>query len=227
MVLFGGPIGDIKVGVGEDGALRTEGLGPHPLSWFQTEPGVFRPADDAETIYGGLVFRPGADGKGWALLVENVPYRAYEQIAWYQNAGFNVTVLAACLAIFLVTLALAALAALLRRGKWPIFHPAGALSRARGLMTLGAALYLLFPVGLLILAADGITYGVSPALIVVFVLPLVATALVTMSLIFAARGWRDQAWGGVIGRIHYGGVVLATVVMAGWLYAWNLLGFRF
>jgi CubicO group peptidase (beta-lactamase class C family) len=227
MVLFEGPLGDITVSVGHDGTLRTEGLGSQSLRWVQTEPGVFRPTDDADTIYGGLVFRPGVDGTKHVLLVENVPYRAYEQVAWYQNASFNVVLVAACLIIFLVTLALAALAALLQRGKWRIFHPARALRQARSLMTLADALYLLFPVGLLVLAADAITYGASPALIVVFLLPLAATALVATSLYFAARGWHDQAWGGVIGRVHYGGAVLAGAAMAVWLYAWNLLGFRF
>jgi hypothetical protein len=227
MVLFNGPLGDIAVGVGQDGTLTTEGLGSQPLRWVQTEPGVFRPTDDADTIYGGLVFRPGVDGTQHVLLVENVPYRAYEQVAWYQNASFNVVLVAVCFLIFLVTLALAALAALLQRGKWRIFHPARALRRARGLMTLADALYLLFAVGLLILAADAITYGVSPALIVVFLLPFAATALAGASLYFAARGWHDQAWGGVIGRAHYGGAVLAAAAMAVWLYAWNLLGFRF
>jgi hypothetical protein len=134
---------------------------------------------------------------------------------------------AACLVIFLMTLGLAPVGALLRRGKWPVFRPARALSWARRLMALADALYLLFLVGLLVLDADAITYGVSPGLLVVFVLPLVATGMVAVSLVFAARGWHDQAWGGVIGRVHYGGAVLAAGVMAGWLYAWNLLGFRF
>jgi CubicO group peptidase (beta-lactamase class C family) len=227
MVLTGGPLGDITVSVEQDGTLRTEGLGPQPLRWVQTEPGMFRPAGDADTIYGGLVFRPSVDGTRRVLLVENVPYRAYEQIAWYQNAGFNVGLVVICLIIFLVTLALAALAVLLRNGKWAVFRPARALRRARGLMALADLLYLLFPIGLLVLAADAITYGVTPVLFVVFVVPLIATALVVASLIFAARGWHDQAWGGVIGRAHYAGAILAAAALVGWLYAWNLLGFRF
>jgi CubicO group peptidase (beta-lactamase class C family) len=226
MVLLDGPLGDITVSVEEDGTLRTEGLGPQPLRWVQTEPGVFRSADDADTIYGGLVFRPSVDGTRHALLVENVPYRAYEQVAWYQQAGFNVGLVVVCLIIFAVTLALAALAALLKRGKWTVFRPARALRRARNLMTLADALYLLFPIGLLVLAADAITYGVSSALLVVFLVPLVATALLAASLYFAARGWHDRAWGGMIGRVHYGGTVLAATTMVAWLYAWNLLGFR-
>jgi hypothetical protein len=202
-------------------------LGLQPLHWIQTEPGVFRPAGDADTIYGALVFRPSVDGTRRVLLVENVPYRAYEQIAWYQNAGFNVGLVVICLIIFLMTLALAALALLLRNGKWAVFRPARALRRARGLMALADLLYLLFPIGLLVLAADAITYGVTPVLFVVFVAPLIATALVVASLIFAARGWHDQAWGGVIGRVHYAGAILAAAALVGWLYAWNLLGFRF
>jgi len=226
-VLFGGGLGDIKVAVEQDGALRTEGLGPQPLRWVQAKAGVFGPADDANTIYGSLVFRPGAGGKGRVLLIENLPYRAYEQVAWYQAAGFNVGVLAACLVVFLSTLVLVPLSALLRRANRPVFRPAAALRWARGLMALASALYFLFAVGLIVQAADAITYGVTPALIVVLALPIAATALVPASLIFAAWGWHDQAWGGVIGRAHYGGVILAAAVMAGWLYEWNLLGFWF
>jgi hypothetical protein len=81
--------------------------------------------------------------------------------------------------------------------------------------------------GLLVLAADAITYGASAALIAVFALPLMATALAAASLTVAVRGWDDQAWCGVIGRVHYGGAALAAIAMAGWLYAWNLFGFRF
>jgi hypothetical protein len=227
MVLLAGPLGDITVSVGEDGTLRTEGLGPQPLHWRETEPGVFRPADAADTIYGGLVFRPSVDGTGHMLLVENVPYRAYEQVAWYQAAGFNLGLVAACTAVFLMTLALAGLAALVRSGRWAVFRPTRVLRRARRLLTLANALYLLFAVGLLVLAADAITYGASPMLIIVLLLPLVATALVVASLIFAARGWHDQAWGGVIGRVHYGSALLAAAILAGWLYIWNLLGFWF
>lgn len=224
MVLIGG---DIKVAVGQDGALRTEGLGPQPLRWVQAKAGVFRPVDDADTIYGSLVFRPGRGGKGRVLLIENLPYRAYEQVAWYQTAGFNFGVLAACLVVFLSTLALVALSALLRRTNRPVFRPAVALRRARGLMALASALYLLFAGGLIVLATDAVTYGVTPIIMVVFALPIAATALVPASLIFAARGWQDRAWGGVIGRVHYGGLILAAAAMAGWLYEWNLLGFRF
>jgi hypothetical protein len=57
-------------------------------------------------------------------------------------------------------------------------------------MALADVLYLLFPIGLLVLAADAITYGVSPTLFVVFVAPLVATALVVASLTRAiVGGW--------------------------------------
>jgi CubicO group peptidase (beta-lactamase class C family) len=226
--LFGGTLGDITVAVEPDGALRTEGLGPHPLRWVRADPGVFRPADDADTIYGNLVFRPGAGGVGRVLLVENTPYRAYERVAWPGAVGFNVGVLATCLVVFLSTLALLPLAALLRRVRdRPVLHPAAALRWARRLLTLAGALYLLFVVGLLVVATDAITYGVTPAVAVVFALPLAATALVPASLLFAAQGWRDRAWGGAIGRVQYGVVILAATAMAGWLHAWNLLGFRF
>jgi CubicO group peptidase (beta-lactamase class C family) len=227
MVLLAGPLGDVTVSVEADGVLRTEGLGPTPLHWRATEPDVYRPVDAADTLYGALVFRPSADGTGRVLLIENVPYRAYEQVSWYQDAGFNLGLVAICLVMFLGTLALAGVAALLRNRKWRVFRPTTALGRARRLLAFAVALYLLFVLGLVVLAADAITYGVTPALLVVLLLPLAATALVAASLFFAARGWQDQAWGGAIGRVHYGSVVLAAAIMAGWLYAWNLLGFRF
>jgi CubicO group peptidase (beta-lactamase class C family) len=227
MVLFGGSYGDITVTVEEDGALRTRGLGPQPLRWVQVEPGTFQPADDNRTTYGRLLFSGGADGQGRVLLIENVPYRAYEQVAWYQSTGFSMALLAVCAAICLSVLALAASGTWLRRRNLPAFRPGTALRRARGLLTLADTLYLLFATGLSVLAIDAITYGVTSAVVGLFALPVVATVLVVASLIFAIRGWHDTAWGGVIGRVHYGGVVLAAVAMASWLYAWNLLGFRF
>jgi hypothetical protein len=227
MVLFGGPLGDIKVSVGEAGALHTEGLGPEPLRWVQTEPGVFLVAGEDQTIYGGLVFPPGVEGQGQVLLIKNVPYRSYEQVPWYESIAFSAVLLAVCLVVLLSTLALAALAIVLRRRNVQVFHPGAALRRARDLVTLADGLYLLFPLALMLLAADAITYGVTPVVIVVLALPLIATALVVASLIFAVRGWHDQAWGGVIGRVHYGSVMLAAAAVAAWLYTWNLLGFRF
>ena len=96
-------------------------------------------------------------------------------------------------------------------------------SRVR-LLAGACVLALTFPVGLLRTFEEALLYGVTPALIAVLSLPLLAIALAGGVFIFALRGWAAL---GAVGRIHYGAVVAAIVGFVGWLSYWNLLGWKF
>ena len=167
------------------------------------------------------------DGAGHVLLIENVPYRAYEQIAWYETGAFSLALVALCASVFASTLVLVPLTALWQRRNRAAIYPAAYLRWARWLAALAAALYVLFVPLLLLVGVDAISYGISPGVVTTFMLPVGATGLVLASLVCAARGWRDRAWAGVLGRGHYAGMMVAAATFTWWLNSWNLLGFRF
>jgi CubicO group peptidase (beta-lactamase class C family) len=227
IVMAGGAYGDIRVTVMGDGSLRTEGLGPAPLAWVEVEPYLFRPAPGNHTIYGGLLFQRGASDRAPRLLVENVPYRAWEQVAWYQSVQFGLLLAGLC-AVVLLSAPLVLGVDRARRWRSPAgVHPAPALRWTRRLAAMGAMLYILFIPLFLLVGFEAMEYGVTTVTVLVLSLPMLASGLMLGSLLLAARGWRDQAWGGIPGQVHYVTVLLAAMAFSLWLNSWNLFGFRF
>ena len=55
LVLFDGTQGEITVGVGEDGTLRTEGLGPQPLHWVHDVLPMSHAVDGLQHIVAALL----------------------------------------------------------------------------------------------------------------------------------------------------------------------------
>jgi hypothetical protein len=69
-------------------------------------------------------------------------------------------------------------------------------------------------------------FGIPPLIRWALWLPLVAIPLLAATAMFSVRAWRRKYWG-LAGRIHYSLVTVAGVVLLGWLYYWNLLGFHY
>lgn len=66
-------------------------------------------------------------------------------------------------------------------------------------------------------------YGVTPALKVALTLPLVAIGFTSGAIFLAVKDWKAMHR---LRHIHYGAVTVAMVAFAGWLFYWNLLGWR-
>ncbi len=221
--LLGGNYADVEVRAGLDGVFTTEGIGSTPLEWVAVEPNVLRLADGALDGQGELVFHADNADQGARLFIGNNPYRAYEKVPWYENADFQIFVLIVCELIFFLALLAFPLRKLLRKGReatssLPV-HPV-----MQWLIALVCFLGLLLPFGLLLTLEESLLYGVNRALIGVLTLPLLAVASTIGAALILLRNWREFTR---VERVHYGTVLVATVVFVGWVNYWNLLGFRF
>ena len=222
LTLLGGLYGDVMVRANADGSFTTEGVGPTPLQWVAVEPGVLRLADGAHDSYGDLVFATDAQGRITRLFVANNPYRAYEKVAWYEAAGFQLGWLGLCALVLLSLLVAVPGGALIGR----IFPASGmaAPTLAQWLLVGACVLALGFLVALALALEESLLYGVTPTLIGVLVVPFVALALAVASLVAAHSGWVAMR---LVARGHYVAGMVALGGYAGWLYAWNLLGLHF
>ena len=96
----------VKVSTGPNGTLSIAQPGQAAKQWIEVEPSVFWPADGIgdKASSERLVF--GKDGQGEInhLFFENNPTTAYERVAWYEEAGFSLGILAVSILLFLSTL---------------------------------------------------------------------------------------------------------------------------
>jgi len=222
--LLGGNYSDVVVSDNGDGTFTTQGIGGTPLLWTAVASDVLQPVDEAVNANGSLVFGADEQGRLTRLFISNNPYRAYEKIAWYEGRAFHLLLLGLCLIVFLSALAAPLLAWGIHR-QWAA--PALAVDRpAAWLLFAACALNLLFLAGLALTFEEALLYGVTPSLVMVLVLSLIALGLTAVSIFLATNGWTGREWG-PIGRLHYGIVVTSLLAFAGWLAYWNLLGFRF
>ncbi len=204
-----------------DGLLVTQGQG-EPTRWRLVEPLVFREVDGPNL----LVFRANNQGEVTHLFPSAFPI-ALERIPAWENSTVQLAVLGACAALFLTALLAWPFGAWSRwrRGKEGSPPPARAAT-IFGWAT--SALFLLFLAGLAysLREPSEIAYAVPRMLEVSLVLPLVAAALLAVSLLWAAVSWKKRYWG-LAKRLHFSVVVLAGVVFLLWLHHWNLLGFYY
>jgi hypothetical protein len=221
--LLGGNYADVMVSANPDGTFTTHGIGSTALQWVAVEPQVLRPADGALNAQGDLVFATDERGRLTRLFVGNNPYRAYEKVAWYETVPFQTILVSLSELVFLLALIALPLGRLLRR-RLPAAHVSAPNRVVRWLLGGACVLALAFPVGLMLTLGEALLYGVTPALIAVLSLPLLAIALAGGAFFLALRGWAAL---GMAGRIHHAAVMAAMVTFIGWLSYWNLLGWRF
>jgi CubicO group peptidase (beta-lactamase class C family)/pimeloyl-ACP methyl ester carboxylesterase len=220
--LLGGGYGDVQVRANADGTFTTQGIGSATLHWVPVAPKMLRLADGAQNGSGDLVFGADEQGQRTRLFVGNNPYRAYEKVAWYEGVDLHLLWLALCELAFLGLLIALPLGWLVRRIRGTQ-RTISANRVAQWLLVSACALAVIFPLGLLLTMEGALLYGVTPALIAVLSLPLIAIAFAAASLCFAWRNWRQIP---VRGRVPYGVLLVTMVAFVSWLHVWNLLGFR-
>jgi hypothetical protein len=193
-----------------------------PSRWVEIAPLLFQREDSEERI----AFRADASGRITHLFARCHTPGAFDRAAWYQQPAFHQLLLGACLLIF-VTVAIGwPLAALVRRlaGRSRFFPPAVRWARRWAFGV--SALNLLFTVMVVTLtSAQPLQFGVPVGVRVLFVLPLLTTAMVLLLPILGVRAW-NATWS-IVARGHYLLVTLASFAFVWFLNFWNLLGFRF
>lgn len=216
---------DIHVSVAPDGALLRRGPDGVPVRWVEVEPLLFQ-REEGEPGANRMAFREDARGRISHLFMETY-MAAHEKRPWYEGSRLTNALLATCMGLFLSTLVLWPLTALLRRYK-PRAPHARPLDRvARRVAVATSALGLLFLPGLtLVVATTPLLTHVPPTVKAALALGLVLAVLAACTGVFAVRSWW-RSEGSVAERVHYSLVALAAVVFVGWMHVWNLLGFRY
>lgn len=116
-----------------------------------------------------------------------------------------------------------------------LLKPSGQTTRvarlARGFAVATATLNLAFLVGLMLIVRDVastsllmMAFGVPARAALLFLVPLLTTALTAGLLIFTVLAWKNGYWSKV-GRVHYSLLTLAALAFIWFLSYWDLLGF--
>ena len=86
--------------------------------------------------------------------------------------------------------------------------------------------FLLASIGTVLFGNPVPFYGVSLFYRVVLLMALLAAVLTIGALVYTVLAWKDKYWG-ILGRVYYTLVTLASVAFLWFLNYWNLLGWRF
>lgn len=218
----------------EDGTLSLAYPGAGQFGCYAPiEPTVFRRVTGGPVSVLGnevdvgdsLIFRQDGEGRITYLFVPFMSF-AFQKLAWYEGSVLQVALWAAMSLLFLSALIAWPLGWLVRRLRHRDTGSQVCASRARWLAGIISALNLLFLVGSLALILSGLlTYGASPLIIALLVVPIVTSLLTHVLLTATAIAWKDHHWT-LAGRIYYTLIALAAVAFVGWANYWNLLGFH-
>jgi hypothetical protein len=186
--------------------------------WVEVEPLLFQRADGQAR----LAFRADAQGRISHLFLGAA---AFEKVAWFDVPAVHLGMLGLAGLLFLSALLTWLIDGLVgrRRGR-----RASGPRLARWLAGGTSALFLTFMVGLAIVLSDALQLasGLPPLLIGVLVIGLLAAAATVGVVACAGLAWMKRWWG-LVGRVQYTLVALATLAVVGELQYWNLLGIRF
>jgi len=218
------PLYQVSVVANPDNTLTVEAFRDSngvPIRWVEVSPLVFQEAGGQSL----LAFNTDAQDKVTAMFYGDQPILLFQKMAWYQDPLNHVVGLGLALLIFLATIVIWGLGALLhlvRRKstsltqleRWGRF-PAG-----------GLILLNLMIVGLLVsvLAGDDslMQLGYPAGFTIAGVLALVSGAGTIALLACALGAWRQWAWG-IAARLHYTLVAVAALYFIWYLNAINVL----
>jgi hypothetical protein len=213
-----GAAGEKAVTVQPDGTLRIAGELYYPV-----EPLLYRQKDSDKRV----AFRVGPSG---GITLYEDPTEELHKLRWWETSAFSIRLLALCVAV-LASAPLFWGGALLWRAIRRIPPPAPPPARRARLWATLIAACLVLPAA--VAAVQGQPENPEDILIriqpvwkaVLLVLPQLAALLGLLSVVAAVRSWRRRWWG-LVARLHYSAVALASVGVVWLLYYWNILGYR-
>jgi CubicO group peptidase (beta-lactamase class C family) len=197
------------------------------LPFVEVEPYLFKQLDGNGT----LIFDTDDHGRVTGLLQDYEPHEAYWRAAWHESPTFHFFVFSGCMAVFLVSLMVWAVAAIRQRRHGVVTLPVTARWARRISVAIGV-LNLLFPVVVVLAVLSTmddlatLIGSFTRVLTLPLLLPTTAAILTLSAVGFTYLAWRERYWS-VLGRLHYTFVTLNALIFLGWLNYWNLLGWRF
>jgi hypothetical protein len=206
---------------GSAGTLLISGLDEEPSRWMEITPLLFQREGSEERI----AFREDGNERVTHLFARGHTPGAFDRAAWYQDPALHQILLGVCPLTFLTVIAGWPLAALIRRLRRPAqFAPA--VRQARWVALGVSALNPLFLVLVVTLTSTlSLEFGVPSSVKLLFVVPLLTSAITILLPILGARAWAASR--SALARGHYALVTLAAFAFVWFLNCWNLLGFRF
>lgn len=185
--------------------------------YVEIEPDLFEQVDGERR----LTFREDDRGRVTHLFWGPV---AFFKAAPYQTLGFQLPIVAVCLAVFVSTLVIFPVAYLGRRRSGAA-APSRAACAARWLAAITSALNLILPIWFLLSLLEYAETYVWPTQTVSTITRLWLLSLpLTLGIVaLAGLAWKDRYWS-VAGRVHYALVAIAAVVFTLFLSNWNLIG---
>jgi CubicO group peptidase (beta-lactamase class C family) len=183
--------------------------------YAEIEPGLLK-EEDGERL---LTFREDDQGQATHLFWGPL---AYSKAAPYQTLGFQLPLLAACIALFVSVLIVFPAASLVRRCRGGGGAPPRA---ARWLATVISALNLVLLTWFLVSLLEFAETYVWPTQTVLTItrLWLLSVPLTLSIVVLAVLAWKDRYWSAA-SRVHYTLVALAAVLFVWFLGNWNLIG---
>lgn len=205
-----------RVSAGDRNMMLQTPLGDQ--RYAETEPGLLE-QEDGERL---LTFQE--DGQGRVTHLFWGPL-AYFKVPSYQTLGFQLPLLAACMALFVSTLFVFPTMSLVRRWRGDGVAPPRAARVARWLAGVISMLNLVLLAWFLLALLEFAETYVWPtdAVSAITRLWLLSMPLALSIVVLAVLAWRGRYWS-VSGRVHYTLVALATVLFVLLLSNWNLIG---
>lgn len=194
------------------------------FSFVETEPLVFQMVDGDIK----LVFREDDEGNIQYAFLGDMPIRAFEKIAWYDDPVFFGTLSRVFLGFFGSYLLTFLASCFIKHRRQDVIRPIPRLAQAARLaMVVIAVLNIVFIVGLgLVFDFGDIAAGLVLPLKALLVIPALTTVLWISVVLFSVLAWKNRYWH-VLERLHYTLVMLAGGALIWSLNCWNLLGWRF
>ena len=218
------PLYQVSVVANPDNTLTVEAFRDSdgvPIRWVEVSPLVFQEVGGQSL----LAFSTDAQDKVTAMFYGDQPILLFQKMAWYQDPLNHVVVLGLALLIFLATIVIWGLGALLhlvRRKSTSL-----TLLEHWGRYLAGGLILLnLMIVGLLVsvLAGDDslMQLGYPAGFTIAGILALVSGAGTIALLACALGAWRQRAWG-IAARLHYTLVAVAALYFIWYLNVINVL----
>lgn len=189
--------------------------------FVEVEPLVFRQVNDDAL----LVFRENGSGNVTQAFYSPAPLTALEKNRWFEAPAFNLSLLAACIILFLSYLIAALIASFIRRkgGEHALASSLERVVQTVASLTSFLCLALLFSAFASLFNTLGLYTGTLPLWTFIPLLSIIIV-LLTLSMIgFTLLSWKQGFWS-LTGRIHYTLVTLGAVGFVWFMYFWNLLG---
>jgi hypothetical protein len=221
-------LAQVSVTANPDGTLTVDAFRDSdglPKRWVEVAPLLFQEVGGQSH----LAFSADTPGRITAMFNGDQPILAFQKVAWYEDPLLHLIGLGLALLVFLATVVVWPLGALLRlvRRNATSVTP---LERWGRYLAGGLILINLMVVGLIISVLLGdesaMYFGYPAGLTIAGILALLSGVGALVVLVFAGAAWWRRAWG-LVGRLHYTLVAVAALYFVWYLSEVNLLMVQF